>query len=194
MIPCPWTWIWQWILTQKHLFWSDHVAIYAIPYGLTDRHVPHLHHFLRLLVPFHFCQRKSMCDPNMPHHLIYPLTARVVGAPQMISQPVSSIFPCSPLPSGTWWTPGLSIPWCYLPTSSSVCLTFFPLSFPFPFPSPMPKISKIKNEETALLIELVWENAALYNQSSDDYSNAASISNIRESISKKIGRTDMNRK
>ena len=27
--------------------------------------------------------------------IIYPLTAKVVGAPQMISQPVSSIFPCS---------------------------------------------------------------------------------------------------
>ena len=40
---------------------------------------------------------------------IYPLTARVVGAPQMISQPVSSIFPCSPLPSGTWRTLGLSV-------------------------------------------------------------------------------------
>ena len=44
------------------------------------------------------------------HHLIYPLSARVVGTPQMILQPVSSIFPCSPLPSGTWRTPGLSIP------------------------------------------------------------------------------------
>ena len=42
--------------------------------------------------------------------IIYPITARVVGAPQMISQPVSSIFPCSPLPSGTCQTPGLSIP------------------------------------------------------------------------------------
>ena len=42
--------------------------------------------------------------------IIYPLTARVVGAPQMISQPVSSIFPCSPLPSETCQTPGLSIP------------------------------------------------------------------------------------
>ena len=42
--------------------------------------------------------------------IIYPLTARVVGAPQMISQPISSIFPCSPLPSMTWRTPGLSIP------------------------------------------------------------------------------------
>ena len=29
--------------------------------------------------------------------------------------------------TGTWWTPGLSIPWCCLSTSSSVCLVFFPL-------------------------------------------------------------------
>ena len=42
--------------------------------------------------------------------IIYPLTTRVVGAPQVISQAVSSIFPCSPLPSGTCQTPGLSIP------------------------------------------------------------------------------------
>ena len=42
--------------------------------------------------------------------IIYPLTARVIGAPQMISQLVSSLFPCSPLPSGTWQIPGLSIP------------------------------------------------------------------------------------
>ena len=65
---------------------------------------------------------------SLSSHLIYPLTVRVVGAPQMISQPVSSIFPCSPLPSGTWPTPGLSILWCCLPTSSSVCLAFFPLT------------------------------------------------------------------
>ena len=61
-------------------------------------------------------------------HLIYSLTARVVWAPQMISQPVSSFFPCSPLLSGTWRTPGLSISWCCLPNSSSVCLVFSPLS------------------------------------------------------------------
>ena len=42
--------------------------------------------------------------------IIYSLTARVVGAPKMISQPDFSIFPCSPLPSGTCRTPGLSIP------------------------------------------------------------------------------------
>ena len=59
--------------------------------------------------------------------IINPLTVRVVGAPQMILQPVFSIFPCSPLTSGTCWTPGLFIPWCYLPTSSAVYLVFFPL-------------------------------------------------------------------
>ena len=42
--------------------------------------------------------------------IINPLTARVVGSPQMILQPVFSIFPCSPPPSGTCRTPGLSIP------------------------------------------------------------------------------------
>ena len=42
--------------------------------------------------------------------IICPLTARVVGATQMISQPVSSIFLCSPLFSGTCRTSGLSIP------------------------------------------------------------------------------------
>ena len=51
----------------------------------------------------------------------------------MTSKPVSSTFLCSPLPSGTWWTPSLSIPWyclptSFLPTSFSVCLVFFPLS------------------------------------------------------------------
>ena len=39
--------------------------------------------------------------------IIYPLTARVVEAPQMISQAVSFIFPCTPLPSGTWRTPAV---------------------------------------------------------------------------------------
>ena len=47
----------------------------------------------------------------------YPLTARVIGAPQMTSQPVSSTFPCSPPPSGTLRTPGLSIPSYCLSTS-----------------------------------------------------------------------------
>ena len=46
----------------------------------------------------------------------------------MILQAVFSVFPCSPLPSGTCRTPGLSIPWCCLPTSSFVRLVFFLLS------------------------------------------------------------------
>ena len=54
-------------------------------------------------------------ERDRPHLLIIiiiiinPLTARVVGAPQMILQPVFSIFPCSPLPSGTCRTPGLNL-------------------------------------------------------------------------------------
>ena len=55
-----------------------------------------------------------------PSPFSYPLIAGVVGAPQMTSQPVSSIFFCSPLSPGTLRTPDLSIPWCCLPTS--ICL------------------------------------------------------------------------
>ena len=61
-------------------------------------------------------------------YLTYPWNARVVRTPQMILQPVSSIFPCSPLPSGTCQILGLSIPWGSLPATSSVCLIVFPLS------------------------------------------------------------------
>ena len=67
--------------------------------------------------------------------IINPLTARVVGAPQMILQPVFSIFPCSPLPSGTCRTPGLAIPRCCPPTSSSFCLVLS--SSPFTVPCKM---------------------------------------------------------
>ena len=38
---------------------------------------------------FWLSSSKVMCDVKV-NHLIYPLFARVVGAPQMISQPVSS--------------------------------------------------------------------------------------------------------
>ena len=41
--------------------------------------------------------------------IIYLLNVKIVGAPQLILQPVSSIFPCSPLASWTWRIPGLSI-------------------------------------------------------------------------------------
>ena len=96
---------------------------------------------LRCSKPFHCCvcgkgiSNTSHIDRHHYHWskvvfiiIIYPLTVRVVGAPQMISQPVSSIFLCSPLPRGIWWTPGLSVPWFCLSTSSSVWHVFFPLS------------------------------------------------------------------
>ena len=53
----------------------------------------------------------------------YPLTAGVFAAPQMTSQQFPPFF-CSPLPSVTWQTKGLSIP-CR-PTSFSVGLVYFP--------------------------------------------------------------------
>ena len=82
------------------------------------------------VVKYEFCVNIAVSNITGPFIIIiiYPLTAKVVGAPQIILQPISSIFPCSPLPSGTWQTPGLSIPWCCLPTSSSVCPVFFSLS------------------------------------------------------------------
>ena len=64
----------------------------------------------------------------------YPWTAGVFGAPKMTSQPVFSIFLCSPLPSWICRTPGLSIPWCFLSTSVSVYFVFFR---PFTVPGKM---------------------------------------------------------
>ena len=57
-----------------------------------------------------------------------PITLEVIGAPQMTLQQYLSIFPCLPLPSGNLQTPFPSIPWCYLPISSSVFLSFELLS------------------------------------------------------------------
>ena len=65
--------------------------------------------------------------------IIYPLTARVIGAPQMIWQSVFSIFPCSLLPSGTWRTPGLSNPWSLMLSSHLfLCLPCLLSSFTVP--------------------------------------------------------------
>ena len=75
----------------------------------------------------HFLKRSPFLHRHIIMIIIYPLTTRVVGAPQMVSQPVSSISPSSPLPFGTWRTPNLYIPWCCPPTSFSVFLVFFPL-------------------------------------------------------------------
>ena len=97
--------------------------------------------------------------------VIYPLTTRVIGAPQMILQPVCSIFPCSPLPTRVWWTPGLSIPWCCLPTSSSVCLVFFPLSLCLArwfWPN---LINGRHDHTTAVCISLRWSEVSVWSDS-----------------------------
>ena len=52
MIPCARTRIWRRIRIRKRLFWSDHAAIYAVPYGLTDERVSNLRHFLCFFSPF----------------------------------------------------------------------------------------------------------------------------------------------
>ena len=88
--------------------------------------------------------------------IVYPQTTRVVGAPQMISQPVSSIFPCSPLPSWTWRTPGLAIPWCCPLTSSFVGLVFFSLSLCFARWL-LPDLMNGKHDHTtAVCVSLRW--------------------------------------
>ena len=91
--------------------------------------VPHSHTLSQMLANTSEFGARDLCRQENGHHIIIIiiiiiiiniiiiiiiiinlLTVRVVGAPQMISQPLFSIFPCSPLPSGTCRTPGLSIP------------------------------------------------------------------------------------
>ena len=48
----------------------------------------------------HVERKKGLLQSSFSFHLIYPLIARVLWAPQMISQPVSSIFPVLHSPLG----------------------------------------------------------------------------------------------
>ena len=74
--------------------------------------------------PKHFTGFSSVLS-----HLIYPITARVVGAPKMISQPVSSIFsPVLHCPLGLGELQACPFPDVIFPQPSSVYLVFFPLS------------------------------------------------------------------
>ena len=70
-----------------------------------------------------------------------PLTSEVVGASQMTLQQYLSTLLCLLLHSGNLQTPFPSIPWCYLPISSSVFLSFLLLSLsPAELSSPCPRI------------------------------------------------------
>ena len=66
--------------------------------------------------------------------IIYPLTTKIVGAPQMILQPVSSIFLCSPPPFGSWRTQGLSIS-LMLSSHLFLCLPRGDMTIPLQFVS-----------------------------------------------------------
>ena len=63
--------------------------------------LPHWSFQLCLFMKVFFSPHVILCGSLSSHHHL-SLNPRVVGAPQMISQPLSSIFSCSPLPSGTW--------------------------------------------------------------------------------------------
>ena len=76
----------------------------------------------------------------MSSHLS-PLTSGVVRVPQMTLQQYLSTLPSLLLPSGNLQTPFLSYPWCYLPISSSVVLSFLLLSLsPAELSSPCQRI------------------------------------------------------
>ena len=91
------------------------------------------------IIPFRqgYCSRKSSIYKVLPvyamfgSHLISHLSLNREGRWGTSDDFAATSFlhfPCSPLPSGTWRTPGLSIPSCCLPTTSFVRLVFFPLS------------------------------------------------------------------
>ena len=65
------------------------------------------------------------------HHLSDPLTARVVWATQMISQPVFSIFPFPHCSLGLGELQACRFPVVVFPPLYPVCLVFFPLSLCF---------------------------------------------------------------
>ena len=82
--------------------------------------------------------------PSSSH--LSPLTSEVIGAPQMTLQQYLSTLPCRPLPSGNFQTPFPSIPWCYLPISSSMFLSFLLLSLsPAELSLPCPRILRWGN-------------------------------------------------
>ena len=84
-----------------------------------------LHHNLRRGVSLYPHHHKLQAMSSRLHFITFkPLIARVVE--RWLHNQFPPIFLFSTVP---WdlWTPGLSIPWCCLPTTS-VCLVFFPLS------------------------------------------------------------------
>ena len=99
------------------------------------------------------------------HWLVYsrlvvcPLTVRVAGAARTNSQPVSSIFLCFPTALWDLRTPDMAIPWWCLPTSSSVCLVFFPLSLCFVRWFWPDRMNGRHDHTTAVCVSLRWSGS-----------------------------------
>ena len=107
------TYVHDFTQARMHRWASAHICTHICVYGI--------HIYLQIQSSMYMSLIKEQNEHNISEvslssHLISPLTTRVVWAPQMILQPVSSILPCSPLPSETRWTPGPSIPWYCHPT------------------------------------------------------------------------------
>ena len=117
--------LYQSLMQQNHLKWK-HVHSRPKPYQsliqhyhLKWEHVYCINHWCSTIIWNENMSTVQITDTAQSSEMrpcliiiiiINQLTARVVGAPQTILQPVFSIFPCSLLPSETCRTPGLSIP------------------------------------------------------------------------------------
>ena len=107
-------------------------------------HLPELSKTSSLLSKVQIWYTSCLLAKGLEHCLsshLSALTLEVIRAPQMTLQQYLSTLPCLPLPSGNLQTPFPSIPWCYLPISSSVFLSFLLLSLsPAKLSSPFQRI------------------------------------------------------
>ena len=93
--------------------------------------------------------------------IINPLTVRVVGAPQMIFQPAFSIFPCSPLPSGTGELQACSFPDVVFPPLPLSALSSYPFHRAFArwF---CPVLMNRRHDHTTAVCISLWSSGGLH--------------------------------
>ena len=103
---------------MRHVCWFD----IAIGYSTRSWHLN--------LDLWHLAHRTKMFHRRLLRSHLSPLTLTVVWAAPITLQQYLSTIPCLPLPSGNLQTPFLSIPWCYIPISSSFFVSFLLLSLP----------------------------------------------------------------
>ena len=101
---------------RKYLLWQENIII-----QWSDKRAAAIVYTTRCLRVDSYSYEEVKLQSS--YH-ISPLTLEVVGAPQTTLQQYRSFLPCFSLPSGNLQTPFPSVPWCYLPISSSVFLSF----------------------------------------------------------------------